>query len=141
MDKTYDKVSVMGIIIILAVSIGFYGVNRYKADHKVTCATSTISFDIVKQESDTLNKGETKTVQAGENGILTTCKNNAGYKSEKVEKSAMPQIDIVGSKLSGPYIEPPQNTEEADYGSVCNDGWHSPSVGRGACSWHGGVAY
>jgi ssDNA-binding Zn-finger/Zn-ribbon topoisomerase 1 len=24
--------------------------------------------------------------------------------------------------------------------TTCNDGWHSPSIGRqGACSWHGGV--
>src|SRR5580693_2789409 len=24
--------------------------------------------------------------------------------------------------------------------ATCNDGWHSPSIGRqGACSWHGGV--
>src|SRR5260370_22332807 len=24
--------------------------------------------------------------------------------------------------------------------TTCNDGWHSPSIGKqGACSWHGGV--
>lgn len=27
----------------------------------------------------------------------------------------------------------------ANAGSICNDGWVSPSEGQGACSWHGGV--
>lgn len=27
------------------------------------------------------------------------------------------------------------------YGSVCNDGWISSSVGQGTCSWHDGVNY
>jgi hypothetical protein len=24
-------------------------------------------------------------------------------------------------------------------GSICSDGWHSPSTGSGTCSWHGGI--
>lgn len=140
MSKTFDRIPTLGILIVLAISIGLYSYNQYKENHKVTCSTSTIAFNVVKQETESLNVGETKTIQQGKAGELITCSNNAGYKSEKVVSSATPQIDQVGTKLSGPYLGDPEPVYE-NYGSICNDGWYSPSVGRGACSWHGGVAY
>lgn len=43
---------------------------------------------------------------------------------------------IVGSivaALAGVFVATRQNCTR------CKDGWSSRSVGRGACSWHGGV--
>ena len=33
------------------------------------------------------------------------------------------------------------NSSGSRTGAICNDGWRSSATGRGACSWHGGVAH
>lgn len=63
------------------------------------------------------------------------------------------RIGITTSYTSGlvarEFAEPgPETTTETRtrvvrgprYGAICWDGWQSSATGRGACSWHGGVA-
>ncbi len=50
----------------------------------------------------------------------------------------VPTVAPVATPLPTVYVPPSSGVR---IGAVCHDGWISSATGRGACSWHGGVAY
>jgi len=77
-----------------------------------------------------------------------TYRGNVLLKKEVASKEVIenPQAELVAT--SSKIVDPAQwfssqgiQPVSASHGSICNDGWKSPSQGSGSCSWHRGVNY
>lgn len=101
------------------------------------CIDEEIPFESKEVEAKELEVGDWEFRPDGVDGSRRICTLNGLVTSNTITLAPVNQIKRVGS-----YVPEPEY-EETEYqgGSVCRDGWHSPSVGQGACSWHGGVAY
>lgn len=126
------------LVILLLPVIFIYSVTTIFYNLPV-CHDETVNFHKEVRFDDSLTTDDTYIYQAGTNGVKSVCMKRSGaIVSSKVTTSPVSEIQVIGTEeLSGPYIPP------SDYagGSTCRDGTHSYSVGRGTCSWHGGVAY
>lgn len=81
-------------------------------------------------------------IRAGIDGKGEKCKKPNGEvaSDEIIEPAKAPKIKrtIIG-KYKEPAIYKPY-TSKVIVGAICRDGSYSYATGRGACSWHGGVA-
>ena len=84
------------------------------------------------------------TVQEGRDGEEEVCDaSKLGYEQKRTVKRE-PTTEIVSYRIRSSAYESQDSTEDEDDeetgGAICRDGTRSYSVGRGTCSWHGGVA-
>lgn len=137
----------IAILILSGLIIGstlYDSISAYYAKYdERNCREVNIDFNKTSTDDPLLDKGEKKVTTAGVNGIETICTDGFhNVKSDEITRDPVDEITSIGTREPEP--EYPVYYDESEYpyyGSICNDGWHSPSVGRGACSWHGGVAY
>lgn len=141
-SKTKRFFSVLlGILIVFTFIIPVIPLGAYYIyqNYQVSCVDSSIAHKTTAYDDSTISSDESYTKVAGQNGTRRICTNgNDKEVSNVVVKNPVDQVDINGTKTTV-YVAPaPIYTS---YGSTCRDGTHSNSVGRGTCSWHGGVAY
>lgn len=101
---------------------------RYISQEVVSSRVLTINKPKEEQMLQYITK-KTKSCDSVNSGF---CQKNTGVFVQK--KMVSPAIKYVAGT--------PDRQEIIDYCTVCRDGTFSPScaVGRGACSWHGGVS-
>lgn len=116
--------------------IGFIGLVVYSNRDHVSCTTESIPFTTQTVDDDSMDIGDSKTVQDGVDGVRRVCSHSNGD-ADDISIITQPVDEIVhdGSKLDIVYDAPTYSTPP----TTCNDGTYSYSTGRGTCSWHGGI--
>lgn len=115
-------------------------IHIYQLNH-ITCSDVPIKYATSEENDPTLSVYDSYTKVEGVEGIESKCANDLGdARGSSITLPPVSEVYTVGT-----YVEPYEPYEPEyqgySYGSICNDGWHSPSTGSGTCSWHGGIAY
>lgn len=102
-------------------------------------------------QSSYTNSGQTVFTGAVNEGVrcyLVSAKNSDGVLSAPTQVKYTYARWMAQPYSSSPkYIASNPSSAATSYGlplvgttgSICSDGWHSPSTGSGTCSWHGGI--
>lgn len=144
----------VGIGVLLALFYGLplgaaiYAIGSGIHSHfSVTCTNVVIPFEVSEVLDSNRTVGDTH-VQPGANGEKQVCKRGTGgLVSEKTIIEPKTEMKFVGTKETPAIIPGYSYTAESNNsyrnertGAICADGSRSYATGRGACSWHGGVA-
>ena len=130
------------IVILIVLIYSFVFVGQLSKAVTWECAESLVPHGSYVVDDNSYDKGVVFTSTTGKDGVEKICKNGYGeVVNHEVTTPPVSEVITHGTNVPEPVYEEEYVDEAPAYGSICNDGWHSPSVGRGACSWHGGVAY
>ena len=112
-----------------------------KASAEPVCTTQTIPYESERQDSYDYDIGYESIETYGQSGIKEVCKDSEGNTvSEEITEEPITEVTIVGTREEEPETEYYAEDNYTRSGAICNDGSYSSATGRGACSWHGGVA-
>lgn len=96
----------------------------------------------LQKRIDDLNKTTNETSKLTPLQLINELKGDSKPKPEKKEKpkannnKPKPKIELKDRRVTKQEVK-----NSYRIGAICRDGTRSYATGRGACSWHGGVAY
>lgn len=112
-----------------------------KASAEPVCSSEAIPYESERRDDPDYDIGYETVETYGENGEKEICKDSDGnIVSEETITEPIREVTLVGTREEEPETEYYAEDNYTRSGAICNDGSYSSATGRGACSWHGGVA-
>lgn len=134
--------SFIAFLAFICIFPGIYVANLFYENYKTTCIAEPIGFEYITRDDFTHYDGYSNITTHGQAGEQITCsKGNGTLVSKEVSREPIDQVASVGVKNEEPakIFTPVYVPSNGCPVTTCNDGSCSSSVGRGTCSWHGGV--